>query len=516
MRLADLVTVSGAVTQTSGRLRKIGHLADLLKRVPPAELPIAIPFLSGSLRQGRIGIGWALLSEMRDVPPAETPTLELLDVDAAFDRLAGASGAGSSSARAQRLRELLGRATRDEQGFLIRLLFGELRQGALEGVLVEAVARASGVASERIRRATMLAGELAEVARTALVDGDAALSRFILQPFQPVQPMLADTAADVGDALATLGEASFEYKLDGARIQVHKVGDEVKVYSRNLRDVTIAVPEAVTVARAMPAREIVLDGEAIALRGDGTPHPFQITMRRFGRKLDVDRLKQELPITPVFFDALYVDGSPLVDDPLARRAAIVGEQVGAANVVPRLVTSNAAAAAAFAARSLATGHEGVVAKSIDGRYAAGRRGQTWLKVKLARTLDLVILAAEWGSGRRQGTLSNLHLGARDAERGGFVMLGKTFKGLTDQMLAWQTAKFLELEIAREGHIVFVRPEVVAEVAFNEIQSSSQYPGGLALRFARVKQYRADKTAAEADTFAAVQAMYGQMIGSDSR
>jgi DNA ligase-1 len=350
------------------------------------------------------------------------------------------------------------------------------------------------------------------VARTALVDGDEALSRFILQPFQPVQPMLADTAADVGDALATLGEASFEYKLDGARIQVHKAGDEVKVYSRNLRDVTPAVPEVVSVARAMPAREIVLDGEAIALRPDGAPHPFQITMRRFGRKLDVDRLKQELPITPVFFDALFVDGTPLVDDPLARRVAIVGEQVAATNVVPRLVTANADEAAAFAARALAAGHEGVMAKSVDGRYAAGRRGQTWLKVKQVRTLDLVILAVEWGSGRRHGTLSNLHLGARDAERGGFVMLGKTFKGLTDEMLAWQTAKFLELEIAREGHIVFVRPEVVAEVAFNDIQSSSQYPGGLALRFARVKRYRSDKTAAEADTFAAVQTIYCQMTG----
>jgi DNA ligase-1 len=512
MRLADLVAVSRAVTETGGRLEKVRYLADLLKRVPPAELSIVIPFLSGSLRQGRIGIGGALLSEMRDVPPADTPMLELQELDKEFDRLAGASGAGSSNTRAQRLRELLGRATRDEQGFLMRLLFGELRQGALEGVLVEAVARASGIAPDRIRRATMLAGELAEVARTALVDGDQALSRFILQPFQPVQPMLAETAVDVGDALATLGEASFEYKLDGARIQVHKSGDEVKVYSRNLRDVTVAVPEVVTVARAMPAREIVLDGEAIALRADGTPHPFQITMRRFGRKLDVDRLKQDLPITPVFFDALYVDGSPLVDDPLARRVAIVGEQVPAANVVPRLVTANSDDAAAFAAQALATGHEGVMAKSVDGRYAAGRRGQTWLKVKQVRTLDLVILAAEWGSGRRHGTLSNLHLGARDAERGGFVMLGKTFKGLTDAMLAWQTAKFLELEIAREGHIVFVRPEVVAEIAFNDIQSSSQYPGGLALRFARVKRYRPDKTAAEADTFAALQAVYQQMTG----
>jgi DNA ligase-1 len=324
--------------------------------------------------------------------------------------------------------------------------------------------------------------------------------------------MLADSAADVGAALTALGEAVFEYKLDGARIQAHKAGDDVRVFSRNLRDVTAAVPEVVTVARALPAREIVLDGEVIAMRPDGTPHPFQITMRRFGRKLDVARLKLELPLTPFFFDALYVDGEPLVDRPLAERLTCVNQQVIASNLVPRLVTADAAAAAAFAARALAAGHEGVMAKALAGRYAAGRRGQTWLKVKQARTLDLVILAAEWGSGRRKGTLSNLHLGARDSDRGGFVMLGKTFKGLTDEMLAWQTRKFLELEIGRDAYTVHVRPEIVAEIAFNEIQASSQYPGGLALRFARVKRYRPDKTAAEADTFATIQKIYRQLVG----
>ena len=512
MRLADVVSVSHAVTQTSGRLEKTSYLADLLKRVPPDEITVVVPFLSGSTRQGRIGIGWAMLSGMRDVPPAAVPALEIREVDAAFDRLAAASGAGSSASRSRILRELLGRATRDEQDFLVRLLFGELRQGALEGVLIEAVARASGIGAAQIRRAAMLAGELTPVARAALVDGQAALSRFMLTPFQPVQPMLAESAADVGEALAILGDASFEYKLDGARIQAHKAGDEVRVYSRNLRDVTAAVPEVVTVTRAMPAREIVLDGEVIAMRPDGTPHPFQITMRRFGRKLDVDRLKQELPITPFFFDALYLDGEPLVDHPLARRADVVNEHVTGANRIPRLVTSSPAEAAAFAARALAGGHEGVMAKALAGLYAAGRRGQTWLKVKQARTLDLVILAAEWGSGRRKGTLSNLHLGARDSERGGFVMLGKTFKGLTDEMLAWQTKKFLELEIGRDAHTVFVRPEIVAEIAFNEIQASSQYPGGLALRFARVKSYRSDKTAAEADTFATIEKIYKQLTG----
>jgi len=512
MRLAEVVAVSRAVTETSGRLEKIGHLADLLKRVPADEITIAIRFLSGTLRQGRIGVGFASIAALRDVPPADAASLTLRDVDAIFDRVATTTGSGSSSARAERLRDLLGRATHAEQDFLIRLMFGELRQGALEGVLLEAVARASGIAAARVRRATMLAGDLAAVAKQALTEGDSALSRFILQPFQPVQPMLADSAGDVGEALETLGDASFEYKLDGARIQVHRVGDEVKVYSRNLRDVTAAVPEVVAVTRAMPAREIVLDGEAIALRPDQTPHPFQITMRRFGRKLDVDRLMREIPITPFFFDALYLDGDPLVDEPLARRLAVLGDQASSSNLVPRIVASGAEDAAAFAARAIAAGHEGVMAKSLAAPYAAGRRGQTWLKVKQARTLDLVILAAEWGSGRRRGTLSNLHLGARDPERGGFVMLGKTFKGLTDEMLAWQTKKFLELEIGRDAYTVFVRPEVVAEIAFNEIQGSPQYPGGVALRFARVKRYRDDKTAAEADTIATVQAIYRQLTG----
>ena len=514
MRLAEVVAASRAVAGTAARLEKISHLVDLLTRVPADQIVIVIAFLSGEPRQGRMKIGAALLSAMRDVAPADSLSLDVFEVDAAFARIAVLSGAGSAASRAQLLRELFGRATRDEQDFLVRLLFGELRQGALEGILMDAVARASGVQAGRIRRAAMLAGDLASVARAALVDGDAALAQFILQPFQPVQPMLADSASDVGDALATLGEASFDYKLDGARIQVHKVGDEVKVYSRNLRDVTIAVPEVVTVALAMPAREIVLDGEAIALRPDGSPHPFQITMRRFGRKLAVESLRSELPITPMFFDALYLDGDPLVDEPLTRRVALLGEQVAPANRVPRLLTASPDAAAAFAARALATGHEGVVAKAVDGLYAAGRRGQTWLKVKQARTLDLVVLAAEWGNGRRRGTLSNLHLGARDSERGGFVMLGKTFKGLTDEMLAWQTKTFLELEIGRDDYTVHVRPEVVVEIAFNDVQSSPQYPGGFALRFARVKRYRTDKTAAEADTFATIESIYRAQTPAD--
>ena len=504
MRLAELVAASRSVAETSGRLEKIDRLAALLKRLDPREIEIAVSYLSGSMRQGRIGAAGAAVASAHDVAPSSTETLDLLDVDAAFGRVAATAGAGSNAAKAAILRELFARATRDEQEFLVRLLFGELRQGALEGVLLEAVARASGIAAGRVRRAAMLAGALAPVARTALVEGEDALSRVAFQLFQPIQPMLADSAADVDAALAEIGEASLEYKLDGARIQVHKAGDAVKVFSRNLRDVTAAVPEVEEIVRALPVREIVLDGEAIALRPDGTPEPFQVTMRRFGRKLEVERLRQALPITPVFFDALYLDGQPLADEPHGRRIAALGDQVPARWIVPRIVTSRSDEAGAFLARAIETGHEGVMAKAVDGVYAAGRRGQAWLKIKRARTLDLVVLAVEWGHGRRRGMLSNLHLGARDAERGGFVMLGKTFKGLTDEMLAWQTKKLLELEISRDAYTVYVRPELVVEIAFNEVQGSPQYPGGVALRFARVKRYRSDKSAAEADTIATVQ------------
>jgi DNA ligase-1 len=512
MRLAEVVAASGAVAGTAARLGKISHLVDLLTRIPPDEIPIVIGFLSGEPRQGRMKIGGAVLSGMRDVPAIDEPRLDLLEVDRAFERIASLSGSGSTGARASLLRELFANATRDEQDFLFRLLFGELRQGALEGVLMDAVARAAGIQAGRLRRATMLAGDLAVVAQAALVQGDAALSQFILQPFRPIQPMLAESAPDVAAAIDELGEAAFESKLDGSRIQVHKAGDEVKVYTRNLREVTPAVPEVVAAARAMPAREIVLDGEAIALRPGGTPHPFQVTMRRFGRKLDVERLREELPITPMFFDALYLDGDPLVDEPLSRRVTVLGGQVAAPNLVPRLVTASADEAAAFAARARAAGHEGVMAKAPSGLYAAGRRGQAWLKIKQARTLDLVVLAAEWGSGRRRGTLSNLHLGARDTEHGGFVMLGKTFKGLTDEMLAWQTKKFLELEIGRDDYTVHVRPELVVEIAFNDVQASPQYSGGFALRFARVKRYRTDKAATDADTYATIQAIYHEQTG----
>jgi DNA ligase-1 len=513
--LADLVSTSRAVGGSSSRLKKIDLLASLLKRTPPDEIETAIAFLSGGARQGRIGVGGAQIAEARATRPAEQSTLTVREVDETFDRIARTAGAGSIASRSGQLRDLLSRTTAAEQDFLVRLLFGELRQGALEGILMEAVAKAAAIPAATVRRAAMLAGALAPVAVKALAGGAAALGEFIIRPFQPVQPMLADSAEDVDTALADLGEASLEYKLDGARIQVHKAADEVRVYTRNLREVTAAVPEVVAAMRTLAPRELILDGEAIALRADGTPQPFQITMRRFGRKLDVDALRADLPISPFFFDALYVDGTPLIDEPLTRRAAVLADTAVPETLVPRITTADREEASRFVEQAIASGHEGVMAKALAGSYAAGRRGQAWLKIKRARTLDLVVLAVEWGSGRRRGTLSNLHLGARDSTRGGFVMLGKTFKGLTDEMLAWQTQRLLELEIARDAYIVYVRPELVVEIAFNEIQESPQYPGRLALRFARVKRYRPDKSAAEADTFATLQDIYRQTTGLEA-
>ncbi|HKH70208.1 MAG TPA: ATP-dependent DNA ligase [Vicinamibacterales bacterium] len=516
MSLHDLVTTSGAVAEASSRLAKIGLLADLLRRTAPDEIEIAVGFLSGEPRQGRIGIGGATIWSAKDVAGAETPTLTLHDVDEALTQIAALKGAGSTATRQQRLRDLLGRATRAEQDFIVRLLFGELRQGALEGVLIEAVARASGVNPAAIRRSVMMAGALAPVARAALVDGESALSSFGVQLFQPVQPMLAQPAEDMNDALVQLdNDVSLEWKLDGARIQAHKSGDEVRVFSRNLRDVTAAVPEVVEALRALDARDVIVDGEVIALRADGSPHPFQVTMQRFGRKLDVDRLRSEIPVTPFLFDCLFADGESLVDTTQDARVARL-ETIARGIVVPRLVRPTSESAAHFLDETLRRGHEGLMVKSLTAPYAAGRRGQQWLKVKIARTLDLVILAAEWGHGRRTGWLSNLHLGARDPVHGGFVMLGKTFKGLTDEMLTWQTEKLRALEISHDRHTVYVKPELVVEIAFNEVQESPHYPGGLALRFARVKGYRADKSANDADTIDTVRDIYLRSISSEPR
>jgi len=512
MLLHDLVATSAAVAEATSRLVKIGQLAELLQRLEPAEIDIAIAFLSGQPRQGRIGIGPAAIRAARPSHRSETPVLRMIDVDEAFDHVATATGRGSTPDRVGRLRALLARATADEQDFLVRLLFGELRQGALEGVLLEAVARAAGVPSSALRRAVMVAGDLAPVARAVLADGDAGLSRFMVQILQPVQPMLAQTATGMEAALAELeDDVALEWKLDGARIQVHKAGDEAKVFSRNLRDVTAAVPEVVQAVRALRANEVILDGEVIALRPTGTPHTFQTTMQRFGRKLEVDRLRAELPLTPFFFDCLYLDGTPLLDHAQKDRLATL-TSVAPALVVPNSVRPTRVEATDFLDETLRRGHEGVMVKARGSAYAAGRRGPHWLKIKVARTLDLVVLAAEWGHGRRRGWLSNLHLGARDPVRGGFVMLGKTFKGMTDQMLAWQTNRLLGLEIARDDYTVYVRPELVVEIAFNDLQESPHYPGGLALRFARVTTYRADKSAGEADTIEMVRDIYRRSTG----
>ena len=423
------------------------------------------------------------------------------------------SGKGSGRARAAQLDALFARASEEERDFLARLIVGELRQGALEGVMLDGIASASALPAHEVRRAAMLAGSLAPVARVALTQGAAGLARFAMRVMHPVQPMLASPAVDLEGALAALGTASIEWKIDGARVQVHKSERDVRVFTRSLNEVTAAVPEIVEAVRALPARELILDGETIALAKDGAPLPFQVTMRRFGRKLEVERLRAELPLAAFFFDCLRLDGADLDARPASERFEALARALPAGLLIPRIVTGSVADAEAFLEQALAAGHEGVMAKALDAPYEAGRRGASWLKVKRTHTLDLVVLAVEWGSGRRKGWLSNLHLGARDPASGGFVMLGKTFKGLTDATLEWQTAELLARETGRDGHVVHVRPELVAEIAFNDLQESPHYPGGLALRFARLKRYRPDKTAAQADTIDTVRGLFAAQTRS---
>ncbi|HEX5064572.1 MAG TPA: ATP-dependent DNA ligase [Myxococcota bacterium] len=509
MQLTELVLTSAAVAATRARSAKQASLAELLARLAPDEVEIAIGFLEGAPRQGRIGVGWAALEAARETPAAAKASLSLKDVDLALDAFAALRGPGSAARRQQALEILFSQATREEQDFLTRLLLGELRQGALEGVLLEAVAKAASLPAADLRRAAMLAGSLRAVAGAALTQGADALAAYRLRPMTPLQPMLAQSAEDVRDALARLGRAALEWKLDGARVQLHREGDRVRVFTRRGNDVTEAVPELVERARALPVRTAVLDGEAIALRPDGKPHPFQVTMRRFGRRLDVEALRQELPLSMQLFDCLHLDGEDWLARPAAERFQALAAHVPETLRVARLVTDDAGEADAFFEQALAAGHEGLMAKSLDSPYEAGRRGAGWLKVKRAATLDLVVLAAEWGSGRRRGWLSNLHLGARDPASGGFVMLGKTFKGLTDAMLAWQTEQLQRLATSSEAHVVHVRPELVVEIAFDGVQASPHYPGGMALRFARVKAHRPDKLAAEADTIETVRAIFAR-------
>jgi len=508
--LSALTAVVECVRATSKKTEKVALIAALLAQARGRDAELVALYLSGELPQGRIGVGWsAIQAAMAGAPSvAGEPPLALADVDRLFDALAAEGGSGSSERRARILRELLERADEVERRFLAALVLGEVRQGALGGLVQDAIARAAGLPAVSVREAAMFAPNLGEVARAALEEGASGLTRFSLRLLAPVAPMLASTADTVEDALDRLGEAAFEYKLDGARIQLHKAGDEVRAYTRELQDVTARVPELVEWARALGPRELVLEGEVIALRADGRPQPFQVTMRRFGRSKDVEAARRELPLSSFFFDCLYREGEgPLIALPYAERVERLAASVPAPHLLPRIVTADREEADRFLRQALTAGHEGLMAKSLAAPYVAGHRGFHWLKLKAAHTLDLVILAVEWGNGRRQGWLSNLHLGARDEESATFVMLGKTFKGLTDDMLRWQTERLLALETARDGHVVHVRPELVVEVAFSDVQESPRYPAGLALRFARVKRHRPDKPASEADTLQTVREIF---------
>jgi DNA ligase-1 len=507
--LLDVASTSLNVGGTSSRLTKVAHIADLLRRAAPDPEVVAIivSWLSGELRQRQIGVGWASL---RSRPPAAPdPVLTVIGVDATFSEIGAVSGKGSQARRAELIAELFAAATETEQAFLVRLLGGELRQGALGGIMTDAVAKAAGIPGAAVQRAAMLGGDLPGVAAAALTGGAVALEGFTLRVGRPVGPMLAQTATGVHDALARHGGTTiFEAKLDGARVQIHRAGDEVTVYTRSLDDVTARLPEVVAATLALPVNDLVADGEAIALRPDNRPHRFQVTASRFGRSVDVAAALAAQPLSVFFFDILHCDGIDLLDAPTTDRLAALDALVPPLQRVDRLMTSDPTEAAAFLDATLAAGHEGVMAKAPGAPYQAGRRGAGWLKVKPVHTLDLVVLAVEWGSGRRRGKLSNIHLGARDPATGEFVMVGKTFKGMTDAMLDWQTTRFRELAVgATDGYVVLLRPEQVVEVALDGVQKSSRYPGGLALRFARVVRYRDDKSPAEADTIDTVRALY---------
>ncbi|WP_396926955.1 ATP-dependent DNA ligase [Mycolicibacterium sp.] len=508
MLLGDVAAASADVSATSSRLAKVARIAELLTGAgDPRVVQVVVSWLSGELPQRQIGVGWAAL---RSLPaPADASSLTVSEVDATFTEIGAVAGKGSQARRSELLGGLFGAATDTEQVFLRRLLGGELRQGALAGVMADAVAKAAGLPAATVRRAAMLGGDLPAAAASALTGGAEALDEFTLRVGRPVGPMLAQTAAGVTDALERLsGDAIFEAKLDGARVQIHRSGDDVTVYTRSLDDVTARLPEVVDAALALPVTTLIADGEAIALRSDNRPHRFQVTASRFGRSVDVAAARAAQPLSVFFFDILHLDGVDLLDEPTHARLAALDQIVPAEQRVDRLATTNSVAAQEFLDATLAAGHEGVMAKSPSSPYEAGRRGAGWLKVKPVHTLDLVVLAVEWGSGRRTGKLSNIHLGARDPHSGTFVMLGKTFKGMTDAMLEWQTERFSELATGPlDNYVVPVRPEQVVEIAFDGVQGSSRYPAGMALRFARVLRYRDDKSPAEADTVDTVRSFY---------
>lgn len=512
MDLKDVADTSAAVAGVPGRLAKIDLLAGCLRRAEPAEAEVVASYLAGELRQRRTGLGYASLRDLP--PPADVASLQVLEVDAAFAAISELSGKGSTAARRERFGELLTRATVSEQRLLAGLVSGELRQGALDGVLTEAVARASEVPAADVRRAVTVAGALVPVAAAVLASGAGGLARFRLTVGSPLRPMLASPAPDIAEALARTGEAAVEWKIDGVRVQIHRDGSDVAVFTRTLDDITGQVPEIVEAALALPVRSVVLDGETIALDPSGRPLPFQRTASRVSSRVDVATARAKVPLSLFVFDALHVDGADLIGAPGVERWAALSAVVPSGLRVPRLVTGSADEAQAFFADAIAQGHEGVIVKGLDVPYEAGRRGAGWLKVKPRHTLDLAILAAEWGHGRRQGWLSNLHLGALDpagsfGPAGGWVMLGKTFKGLTDQMLTWQTERLLGLASGpADEWVVRVRPELLAEVAFDGVQTSPRYPAGVALRFARVLRHRPDKPAGEADVIESVLAIRG--------
>ncbi|MEV0978950.1 ATP-dependent DNA ligase [Streptomyces sp. NPDC049915] len=499
MLLHRLARVSQEVAATSARSRKTALLAGLFRDAEAEDVPIVIPYLAGRLPQGRLGIGWKVLGQA--VEPAVEPRLTVREVDARLTELGTVSGPGSQAERARLVGELMGAATEAEQRFLVGLLTGEVRQGALDALAVEGLAEATGAPPADVRRAVMLAGSLQTVAEALLAEGPAALERFRLTVGRPVLPMLAHTASSVAEAVGKLGACAVEEKLDGIRVQVHRDGDDVRLYTRTLDDITDRLPELSRAARELRGERFVLDGEVIAFDADGRPRSFQEIAGRVGSRVDVATAAREVPVSPVFFDVLAVDGRDLLDLPFTERHAELARLVPEPMRVRRTVTQgpdDVPEAERFLAETLERGHEGVVVKALDAPYSAGRRGAAWLKVKPVHTLDLVVLAAEWGHGRRTGKLSNLHLGARTAD-GGYAMLGKTFKGMTDAMLAWQTERLQELAVEHKGWGVTVRPELVVEIAYDGLQRSTRYPAGVTLRFARVLRYREDKRPEDADT-----------------
>jgi DNA ligase-1 len=495
--LADVVAASDDVAGTSKRSEKVAILADLLRKLDPGEVPIAVGLLSGVPRQGRVGVGYSTIYGV-EPQPAGDPSLTVDDLDRAIAEVQAATGPGSAGRRKELLGTLLGRATEQEAGFVKRLFTGELRQGALAGVMADAVAKAAGVSTDVTRRALMLSGDLTRTAEIAMTEGEDGLRSVGFEIFRPILPMLASTAETVADAMAGFDRASVEWKLDGIRIQIHRRGDEVRIYTRNLNEITPALPGIVDAVLRLPVHQVVLDGEALWMGDDG-PAAFQETVSQ------IDGNAPPEGIVTFIFDVLHVDGDDLLDTPLEERAARLA-MLAPELKIPAVLTSDAEEGQRVLDEALGAGHEGVVVKDAASLYAAGRRGKAWRKVKPVRTYDLVVLGAEWGHGRRQGRLSNLHLGARDPRTGEFVMVGKTFKGMTDELLEWQTRELLERETSRQGIAVFVRPDLVVEIALDGVQSSTRYPGGVALRFARVKRYRSDKNAEEADTIDDLRAL----------